>query len=87
MVEKETKMAMRIRQFPKTGSIGNLVLTTLAKSPTIDYEAMTKLVKTAFPNSKWQASHWAWYKHQVKIGSYTLPTTTPKTSKKAKKNS
>lgn len=80
-------MAMRIRQFPKSGSIGHLVLTTIAKTPTIDYEAITKLVKAAFPTSKWQASHWAWYKHQIKIGSYTLPTIEQKAKSKGKKAS
>lgn len=36
-----------------------------------DYEAVTTEVKKRFPKSKWQKSHWAWYRTQIKIGKFT----------------
>jgi len=32
------------------------------------YEKLTSLVKANFPNSKWQKSHYSWYKSQIKTG-------------------
>ena len=36
------------------------------------YEKLTSLVKANFPNSKWKKSHYAWYKHQIKIGKIKI---------------
>ena len=32
------------------------------------YEKLTSLVKHHFPNSKWQMSHYSWYKSQIRTG-------------------
>lgn len=36
----------------------------------VDYEALTRLVRKHFPNSKWQRSHWTWYRHQIIKGRF-----------------
>ena len=36
------------------------------------YEKLTSLVREHFPNSKWQKSHYAWYKSQIKTGRLSL---------------
>jgi len=35
-----------------------------------DYEIVTTEVKKRFPKSKWQKSHWAWYRTQIKTGRF-----------------
>lgn len=37
------------------------------------YEKLTSLVKQCFPESKWQKSHYAWYKSQIKTGKIAVP--------------
>ena len=32
------------------------------------YEKLTSLVRRHFPTSKWQKSHYAWYKSRIKTG-------------------
>jgi 5-methylcytosine-specific restriction endonuclease McrA len=36
----------------------------------VDYDTVTSEVKKRFPKSKWQKSHWAWYRTQIKTGRY-----------------
>ena len=36
----------------------------------VDYDALTKEVKKHFPGSKWQKTHWAWYKNQITRGHF-----------------
>ncbi len=36
------------------------------------YEKLTGLVRENFPNSKWQKTHYAWYKSQIKTGRLSL---------------
>jgi len=36
------------------------------------YEKLTTLVRRHFPHSKWQRSHYAWYKSQIKTGRISL---------------
>jgi DNA-binding transcriptional regulator YiaG len=36
----------------------------------VDYEALTKEVKTHFPASRWKKTHWTWYKHQILHGRF-----------------
>ncbi len=36
----------------------------------VDYEVMTRCVLERFPESKWKASHWAWYRNQIKSGRF-----------------
>jgi RecB family endonuclease NucS len=38
-----------------------------------DYETLTATVLANFPNSKWQKSHYAWYKAKIKSGEIEIP--------------
>lgn len=37
------------------------------------YDRLTKLVRQEFPTSKWQATHYAWYKSKIKTGKMVIP--------------
>lgn len=37
------------------------------------YEKLTSLVLQHFPKSKWQKTHYAWYKSKIKNGEITVP--------------
>jgi len=37
------------------------------------YEKLTSLVKQHFPTSKWQKTHYAWYKSKIKSGEIQVP--------------
>lgn len=36
----------------------------------VDYETVTAKVRKIFPKSKWQESHWAWYRNQMTNGRF-----------------
>lgn len=38
-----------------------------------EYEKITALVKHHFPESKWQKTHYAWYKSKIKSGDIVVP--------------
>lgn len=40
------------------------------------YERLTSLVRQQFPSSKWQKSHYAWYKSKIKGGAIQVPGVT-----------
>lgn len=55
----------------KYHSIKQLVLHLIRDSKgNISYEALTEAVVRHFPCSKWQKSHWAWYKTQIRRGRF-----------------
>lgn len=72
-----------LRKFPKAGTIGNMVLTALAGNKDLKTEDISKKILKKFPESKFNSAHLAWYKHQVRVGNYILPTGT--SAPKAKK--
>jgi len=37
------------------------------------YENLTSLVRQHFPTSKWQKTHYAWYKSRIKTGEIVVP--------------
>ncbi len=37
------------------------------------YEKLTALVRQHFPTSKWQKTHYAWYKSKIKTGEISVP--------------
>ena len=37
------------------------------------YEKLTSLVREHFPTSKWQKTHYAWYKSKIKTGEIQIP--------------
>jgi hypothetical protein len=55
-------------------SIKELVIQTCAAEgsyPT--YEKLTSLVRQHFPDSRWQKTHWHWYKSQINTGRIMVP--------------
>ncbi len=75
----------KMRKFPKQGTIGNIVLTALAKNPAVTADDLKAGILKKFPDSKFGPSHVAWYKHQVKVGNYVLPEDTAVKPAKTKK--
>lgn len=54
---------------PNYSSIRQLVIDeTISNGGLPTLERLTELVKENFPNSKWQKSHYDWYKSQIKTG-------------------
>ena len=74
MQRRNIMATKHLRKFPKAGTIGNMVLTALDKDPGLKCETITKVVLKKFPDSKFNTAHLAWYKHQVKVGNYILPS-------------
>ncbi len=55
-------------------SIKELVIDTCASEGEFpSYEKLTGLVLQNFPNSKWQRTHFAWYKSQINRGKIFVP--------------
>jgi endonuclease len=55
-------------------TIKELVIeTTMAEGQFPSYEKLTALVRQHFPTSKWQKTHWAWYKSKIKTGDISVP--------------
>jgi len=52
-------------------SIKDLVFEMIRRSEgKVDYDTITVEVKKCFPKSKWQKTHWGWYKSQIKNGRF-----------------
>ena len=47
------------------------------------YEKLTSLVRQQFPNSKWQKTHYAWYKSKIKTGEIVVPGFASQTSEES----
>src|SRR5205807_3324975 len=45
----------------------------MAEAQFPSYEKLTSLVRQHFPNSKWQKTHYAWYKSKIKTGEISIP--------------
>jgi hypothetical protein len=58
----------QIKPYP---SIKELVLDIVRRHKgLIDFDAVTSEVKKHFPTSKWDKSHWAWYRNQIANGRF-----------------
>ncbi len=66
-------MSNKIKKFPKKFTIGFLVINTILSNPNIKNEDLIKLVKSKFPESKFQKTHISWYKYQLKNKLYKIP--------------
>jgi hypothetical protein len=44
----------------------------ISKGGLPSYQQLTSLVKQFFPHSKWQESHYAWYKSQIRTGKISV---------------
>src|SRR6266513_973714 len=44
------------------------------------YEKLTSLIRQHFPTSKWQKTHYAWYKSKIKTGEIPVPGISSETS-------
>lgn len=60
-------------------TIKELVIETCKSEdgPFPSYETLTELVKRHFPNSKWQKTHYAWYKSKITTGKISVPGKSP----------
>jgi len=57
-------------------SIKDLVIDCyLSEGQMPSFEKLTSLVKQFFPMSRWQKTHYSWYKSQIKTGKISLPET------------
>lgn len=55
-------------------TIKDLVVATYQSEGRLpSYEKLTALVRRHFPTSKWQRTHYAWYKSQIKRGGIRVP--------------
>jgi hypothetical protein len=55
-------------------TIRQLVIETcVAEGGFPSYEKLTSLVRQHFPTSKWQKTHYAWYKSKIKTGEISVP--------------
>ncbi len=54
-------------------TITALVLKLFKVDPTIKSKVMIEKVKKDFPKSKFQLSHYSWYKYQIKNEKYVMP--------------
>jgi RecB family endonuclease NucS len=55
-------------------TIKELVIETYAAEGQFpSYEKLTALVRQHFPTSKWQKTHYAWYKSKIKSGEIQVP--------------
>lgn len=55
-------------------SVKDLVIeTTMADGQYPSYEKLTALVLQHFPTSKWQKTHYAWYKSKIRTGAFSIP--------------
>lgn len=50
-----------------------VVETCISEGEFPSYEKLTNLVLQNFPNSKWQKTHYAWYKSQINTGNIVIP--------------
>ena len=56
------------------GTIKELVIETcMAEGKFPSYEKLTSLVRQNFPTSKWQKTHYSWYKSKIKTGQIPVP--------------
>jgi len=61
-------------------TIKELVIETCMEEGTFpSYEKLTSLVFKHFPKSKWQKTHYAWYKSKIKRGEISVPGFVPET--------
>jgi len=55
-------------------TIKELVIDTcMSEGQFPSYEKLTSLVRQHFPTSKWQKTHYAWYKSKIKTGEILVP--------------
>ena len=65
-------------------TIKELVIETcMAEGRFPSYEKLTSLVRQHFPTSKWQKTHYAWYKSKIKTGEIVVPGLSSEVSEEA----
>ena len=58
---------------PKKGTIGYITLEYMRDHEDVDVDILSKIIHSNFPESAWNKSHLAWYRHQVSKGNYAYP--------------
>jgi hypothetical protein len=60
-----------MNQEKRYASIKELVFDVVRRSKgSVDYQTVTSHVRSAFPKSKWDKTHWAWYRNQMTRGRF-----------------
>lgn len=60
-----------MNQEKRYASIKELVFDVVRRSKgSVDYQTVTSNVRSAFPKSKWDKTHWAWYRNQMTRGRF-----------------
>ena len=63
---------------PHYRTIKELVIEScIAEGRFPSYDRLTSLVRQHFPTSKWQKTHYAWYKSKIKTGEIQVPGISP----------
>jgi len=56
---------------PRFVTIKDLVLDYVHRAKGhVDYDSLTREVKSQFPTSRWQKTHWTWYRYQIVRGRF-----------------
>ncbi len=64
-IKKETK---KVIEAARRNSISELMRQTLGKDINYPYNRLKTMVKSKFPKSKWDESHFSWYKSRITAG-------------------
>ena len=62
------KAAKKVVRDARKNSISELMRQTLGKNINYPYAKLKTMVKARFPKSKWDETHYAWYKSRIAAG-------------------
>jgi hypothetical protein len=70
VIAKKTvkKAAKKVTRDARKNSISELMRQTLGKNINYPYAKLKAMVKARFPKSKWDETHYAWYKSRIAAG-------------------
>lgn len=77
----ENKPETKKPRIPKAGTTGFIALEMLRDNENVTSDEIAKKVLVKFPESKWNKSHLAWYKHQIRTEKYAFPAKVQKSKK------
>lgn len=64
-IKKETK---KVVEDARKNTISEIMRQTLGKDINYPYAKLKTMVKAKFPKSKWDETHFAWYKSRITAG-------------------
>ena len=68
---KPKKASTRISKSGKFKSIRHLMESLLSKTPKLEYKKAEEAVLREYPNSKFKATHFGWYKNKIQTHKET----------------